>query len=816
MALPYDTRNPFAPTSPFSTIDPVLDQEIGGFLDVPNVNPGELPSFESISQPGDLAIDPVVEELDAQLAAEQSQGPADWTDAEAAKQRFEILAEAGSEPEPVQEGEIGGVEALPAPMSNDDLIAEQAAIAGVDGTEPGQDPIYDSEFGAGLQQNHEGISEIDLEGPAIPEEGPATIPELDDYAPEDLSDLGLATRALEQRQREDAERRRLENEAQTASDQRRAENESIRAEKRAEADKKSAALFEASEELAARSLDKDRYVNDMSLGQKAAGFFSILASGQLNLISGRGGNDSLDFFIGEINKDIDEQKANIDNDRANLRDQGSLVAKLYAQTGNSYQAAETARIATYQAAIGSIDNRVAQLNPEGSQAIEAEMQKRQLAAASEASRARVIEANRTQARLEAQEELDARYKLAQIGKMQHETAKLKAEADKLARKGTGQRRPKPKVGSVAEQEHLIATGYLPYKDENGLRIPAPGPEAAKLRQSGPEGETKEQAEIRNKRAMADVKEHEAKAVRVSDPSRKGAPLINEDKTPFQAPTPEEAKGIRLRMANAQKLQTTVDRVIARMEAGGGASEILMSDDYQALVSDLAKIDLGNAVAMNLGAISGDDKVFLVDRRGGADPTSFLRNATAGLKHMVGGEVSDVNTELRGMTYTGKEWKPVRTGKAPALESSTDDLLLNVGGIVPADIEMSKEERAKYIEDAAAGFEVAASRKEGRGKDYQEAIERLDPSLSESERITAGTPLVLGARSIAGRIGAIQELTGTAGLSKEQRLELRKNPEFMRKLEMTDKRLREAGAFKGAGFNALDAYKVVTGKKKDSK
>jgi hypothetical protein len=436
------------------------------------------------------ATDPYIAELEAQLAAEQAPAPpVDLSAAAEMSANFDAMAQQyQGAPDSAMEAEMMGeppMAGLQAPEIPAQYIAGLSELDGPPVAPQGalEQPHALTEDGSRYDYSLQDFANA----PANPEYDEIA----GDVDPSLLTDENLAMRAWDAQKAEEKRRQDLEIE-RDANDAKIKERDALVRKVALEgANQKTEDLFAQAKALAAKKIDKDRYVKDMSWGQKAAGFLSILAGGQLGLLSGRGGNEAMQFFLGEINRDIEEQKYNLESEAQGIAQQQGLVADIYRQTGDIYTAAETARAAVYEAATAEIESQMAKVDPMGSQYLEREVERRAIQSAAAAHQASVHAQMRKNAHEDAELEIKALNTQSQIDERAAKIKKIDAERKKLERRGTGTSTQKPKVGSVAEQERLVATGYLPYKDANGLRIPAPGEEAARLRAADPDAKQDE-------------------------------------------------------------------------------------------------------------------------------------------------------------------------------------------------------------------------------------------------------------------------------------------------------------------------------------
>jgi hypothetical protein len=116
--------------------------------------------------------------------------------------------------------------------------------------------------------------------------------------------------------------------------------------------------------LSKKPLDRGRWFRNLSTFGKVA---SVLAGIVGGLYQGRNGgpNQGLDMVTKHIDDDINDQKFDIENGRAGLVIRQGAVAQEFARTGNLFQAAETVRIAAYQATINKLQTDQQNFDPRG-------------------------------------------------------------------------------------------------------------------------------------------------------------------------------------------------------------------------------------------------------------------------------------------------------------------------------------------------------------------------------------------------------------------------------------------------------------------
>lgn len=687
MALPYDGLLPS---------DFVADPALNPGMDVAPVLPA-FPNTEDFlaATEADLAAEEAARAApppNVMMEPEPSDpvDPVDFAEAEAAKRRFEELAYQGVPVEPELDAEIMGefqpnVDAIaarqiapPQPRTTFDATGTPIAMGGA--PEPSGGFQDDGPLGVDSALNLDQI-------------GAPIIPELEESAPvpvQDLSDEALQMRAFDIQQAEKAEKERLAAEEAERDAKLKARNAQVYQRKLAEADKRSEELFQRAQELGRRKVDGGRYMDNMSLGQKAGSLLSILAGGQLGLISGRGGNEALDFFQRQINQDIDLQKYNLENDKENLRTQQGLVGELYRQTGNAFEAAETARLAMYEAAISEIDAQVARMDPMGSQAVEREIFKRGLQAQAQAQRAKVLEAQRAQAMADAKLEIDAADTQSQIDERRAKIDKMRAETAKLNRRGRGSGK---KALDPGLQARLISQGFKPYLDGNGLLIRDPS-------YDGTPADPKEAAELRKALAEAERAERE-----VGIETLGAANITDKDGNPIKFQDKAVAVDVSKSYGATRLGLELIDDMLAAIEKHGWSSDTLKSDEWQRAQANQGQLTLVYKDTEKLGALAGAD-VELVDKTSGTQgDITGIRDPSAGLKQARANLIKKFNLTVQGYRPEAKPVDfPKRTpAKAPEKLSSMSARQAAVvptkGGMYEGDEEGDIAHRKQLLKEA---------------------------------------------------------------------------------------------------------------------
>lgn len=639
MALPYDTQPPFGTVSPFSAVDPALEAEMLATEEAAAAAPPE-PEFPA-TQP---FLDRIDAEIEADLAAQQAPSSAavpefDFTPAQAAKERFEAMEqEMAGVPQQDTAALDAEIMGLPAPefQADADGIAQRNIQAQYPGFQSPEVATLDTGEGQAFFPADQSLgvgTELSTELPIAPDYAQE---EVAPVAAQDLNDEALYMRDYEQRVAQQDERDRLEREAAEKDAQRKLENAQVYEQRLAEADARAEELFTQASELARQKIDRGRYIEDKSWGQKAAGIFAVLAGGQLGLMSGRGGNEAMDLLLREIDKDVEEQRLNLENQHQALGEQRGLVADLYRQSGNAFQASETARLAMYEAASAEVEAQMARLNPDGMQAVAKEQERRKLFAARDAQRAKMAAVARREAMEAAKFDLETRDTNSQIAKRNVEAAAAAKKAGLIQDangnwvnrpgRGGGQKKIKPPSQSTLFSAFQKGIGWSP---ERGYYYVDGKPKDDKAAVAM----AKLKSDADKAAAEAKISGLEANSGPGGNPyaigDLQGNPLKQKDGSIFAVPNATTRQKLSSMYAAAANIRRIADLAAILREKDGGASEIVGSKEYQELTSLAAGIDFETYKAFDLGAPSAGDQKMAADARGGKDITSWIYDASKG-------------------------------------------------------------------------------------------------------------------------------------------------------------------------------------------
>ncbi|MGE5802942.1 MAG: hypothetical protein ACM358_11870 [Gemmatimonadota bacterium] len=461
--------------------------------------------------------------------------------------------------------------------------------------------------------------------------------------------------------------REMARRAKLAADTARIETENLR-QQQLNADAYKAALAHAQEKsdqitadaiaLSNRKTDPDRLVNRMTGGQTVAQLIALAMGG---LIAGRTGgpNVAMDLLQRRIDRDIDAQKADIENARFGINIRRSAVADEYARHGDLFRAGETVRLATYQSALNVMAAEQQNFDPRGSQAIERGrvMQRwaAMMAQSHEAQRKTTFEETLKTIKAD-QEERELKRKTAEtastIEKNRAETAKLYSEASNAKADKT--------VWSP-DQLGVLNPG-LP-------RPPIPMSQADYTKWLG----TQRQGE-------------EAKtAARANDPHelaiQRSVPGVVDDKGQLvQFADKDLAAKISDAKESTDETVRLTDELINMVTRNGWSSDLIKSKEWRQAKQNYNEILIRKKETDKLGVLTGPDVGIVTKEIGTEDPTEVRgQQVIDALKHFRTNQVEGFNSKIRNKAIVGEgrrvaRWEPPPLDTAPH-EQSIEEIQL---------------------------------------------------------------------------------------------------------------------------------------------
>ena len=464
--------------------------------------------------------------------------------------------------------------------------------------------------------------------------------------------------------------------------------------------------------LAHTKIDPDRWMSTRTGGQRIAAFISAIGGGLVQGRTGAARNQGMDAIQMQIDRDIDAQKHDIETGKYGIAVRQNAVAQEYQRTGNLYQAAETMRLATYQAAINKMQTEQQNFDPEGTGWVRYGMgiqdMKARAAAANESMRRNIFDENYKVAQLDVQRE-NARREAAKT-KADQALGWARLAEDKRQREQAAliHREEKQAVrdDKAAEDERKLSIGTLPR-----LKVDADG-----------------------KPALDD----------------RGAPVVESGalkqrsgKT-FLAPDDMTRKTLADKTLAASEVADIINQVLDIRDKVGGESRAFNSDEKQKL--DVLQNRLVVLAKAGTQGMSSDEDMKKLSASLGADDVSSFRARAAGLIEGRDRATAEINKAYRIAGYDGAPIEfPNKYGAAPknTLEEDRLQRLLEKPGVTfdnvfgaelrKRELGLSPDQLHPDQQDRAA-VDAAVAEDQARIKDaYQAARSSYDPGASPEQQ-----------------------------------------------------------------------------------
>lgn len=398
--------------------------------------------------------------------------------------------------------------------------------------------------------------------------------------------------------------------------------------------------------LANTPMDRNRWFRDKSLGSQIATVGVALIGGLLQGANG-GRNTGMDWITGSIDKDIEDQKTDLENKRAGIGIRQGAVAQEFARTGNLYQAAEVVRLASYQVAMDHIATMQQDYDHRGTSFAVLGQGIQDLAA----RRAQALEVQRKEIHTETLADMKAEQErataISTIEKNRQETA--------LGWAKFGIDKAKAKTDAQVYQPEMLAQLMPPG---------SPIPKIAMNQKDYGEwlGNIKkgQEASLGGREfSIGGV----AKVQRDADGNVTGTaykPLTNKDGKEFTAPSTDEAKKLRTQKAGVDVVNSMVDQMISGIKDHGGATEFFKSPEWQIMQANKESLLFALHAAYGVEGFRPGVLEQMEKALGGQDPTKitvFEHNAVPGLQAAKKAVNTHFDANLRAANYTGEEYSP---------------------------------------------------------------------------------------------------------------------------------------------------------------
>lgn len=406
-----------------------------------------------------------------------------------------------------------------------------------------------------------------------------------------------------------------------------------------------------SQALAAKGLDRNRWFRNADTFSAMAAVGGALIGG---LMSKPGQpNQGIQFISNIIDKDIEDQKYDIENKRADLNFRQGAVTREFARTGDLAQAAETVRQASYIAVIDEIKTRQQDFDKNGTQYVEYGKGVMDMQAKRAAAQQMWNEKDREYNLKAIKEDRENQLAKSTIAKNRAEAAKLYSDTAK-----------DKKQDQVWEPAQLAALNTVPGQ-------PPPPVPLIKMSQ-------KDYTEwLKTQKISAET----VTAIRANDPVERQRELsvpgiVDDQNQPVLFSGKEEVTAAKQAKTRATNMVRKVDNLIKLIEEHGYEPDFAKSQAWQDAQQQYASLLLEAKEMDHLGALSGSD-ISLEERKiGTSDPTQ-VRNTIPGLKSFRTDTIEGMNSIIQNSSVVpqgriAKRWEPAPLDLAPP-QKSTDQI-----------------------------------------------------------------------------------------------------------------------------------------------
>ncbi len=394
---------------------------------------------------------------------------------------------------------------------------------------------------------------------------------------------------------------------------------------------------------AVKDVDPNRWWNTRSAGQKFASLIGAIAGGVAQGQTPGSRNMFLDDMQKSIDQDIDAQKFNITNARDKIATQRGIVAEIYRNTGDLYQAGEAARIASWQQAISTLQSRAQMVDPKGTAAVA-------YADAIQAATGKLIANQNAYHQQDIENNIKALTAGTTVRKVESDIAHQKVQENQDAQRiGLDAAR----VGLEKRQQDLTAL------NEEANR------QAAADR-------AKEALEAKKGEGLltigGDVSTN-------PDGSVKFNKLVQDTGDAWQVPK-DEAPKVSAILSAADSYNRVVNDVIRLSDEWGHVSNIKKGAVWQQIKSKVADLKILGHKAAGIEGFKGG-VVEIVDQMNtaGMDPNSFFHDVTPALRNGrddLNANVTDVLRRIPGDGYTGAAYNPIDTSRPNIPQETVDE------------------------------------------------------------------------------------------------------------------------------------------------
>lgn len=389
--------------------------------------------------------------------------------------------------------------------------------------------------------------------------------------------------------------------------------------------------------LASKKVDPDHWMSTRTVGQKIAAFVAAIVGGLVQGKTGSARNAGMDMIQQHIDRDIDAQKADIENGKYVLGLRQNQVAQEFKRTGDMFHATEAVRLATYQAVINKMQTEQQNFDPKGTRwltyATGIQDMRGRAAAKTEENRKTIFEENYKVATIDIQRQNAAR----ELWKAKQDVSLAWAREDREAGKDKAD-------ATVWNPQQL---GVL----NPGLPLPPiPMSQANYTKWLGTQKEGAQATDALRKNTTDDRARRLAVGEVVDD---QGKPVEFRDEA--VAGKIADSKGA---VDSATHL---IDKILAARQRYGWSSDLLRSPEWRQMNADYGSLVLQKKTTDQLGVLSESDMELIGKSLGTTDPTE-ARDPTAGLRTARENMINNVNATIRGQAVLPEgrklqRWEP---------------------------------------------------------------------------------------------------------------------------------------------------------------
>lgn len=383
--------------------------------------------------------------------------------------------------------------------------------------------------------------------------------------------------------------------------------------------------------------------------RRVAGVIGAIVGGIVQGQTGSARNAGMDALNDTINRGIEAQKADLENQRAGIGFRRSALADEYARHGNMFQATETVRLAALKHADDLFAIEQQNFDPQGTMGLRIA-----------ATRAGIAAEQQKGVQAYQQKRFDNEIKL-------QDAARQQAIADETARHN------KATEGiSRAELGKNAQTKFTPQELQAlhpGLPVPPIGMTQKEYGAWLEAGKTGQELVTKTRANSPEERNRELAVPGVVDNTGQ---LV-------QFASKEFANDVSNAKETADEITRLGQELIRMVEKNGWSSEFVKSEEWRNAVSNYNEILIRKKEQDKLGVLTGPDVGIVTKEIGTEDPTELRGQQVVGaLKHFLHNQVEGFNAKIRNKAILAEgrtlaRWEPPPS-PPPAGETDADKAL----------------------------------------------------------------------------------------------------------------------------------------------